>query len=174
MTPAQRRYRQRVADRKCVWCNAGLQDGDRVLCIECEAKKATAKAVYLASERGKASVRRRARTVYAERREAGLCVSGCGTATDRARCEACRLQYAAWQQQHEGRREELRAGCAGCGRLGHNVRACLTEGAAAHWEAIGNRPRAALVRRQLTELRGARRSDAIGVAGIAKWRAKCA
>lgn len=50
-------------------------------------------------------------------------------------------------------------GCSGCGSLGHNVRSCLTEGAADHFDRAGDPIRAARIRRQLAALEESRQVE---------------
>ena len=61
-------------------------------------------------------------------------------------------------------------GCSGCGGLGHNVRSCLTEGAAEHFDRAGNPRRAAQIRRQLAGLERARQAPVLTVGAIALAR----
>lgn len=61
-------------------------------------------------------------------------------------------------------------GCSGCGSLSHNVRSCLTDGAADHFERAGNPRRAAQIRRQIAGLENARRAPVPTVGALALAR----
>ena len=58
-------------------------------------------------------------------------------------------------------------GCSGCGSRAHNVRSCLTKGAAEHFDRAGNPRRAAQIRRQLES---ARQAPVLTVGAIALAR----
>lgn len=59
----------RVADRRCVDCNAGLQDDDGVCCVECVEKRKARSKRYLQSEKGKATRARMSREWYWKHRD---------------------------------------------------------------------------------------------------------
>ena len=98
-------YAARKSARLCVDCAAGLQDTDRIRCVECLAVNYAASSAYRTSEIGRAGNRRRLKARRAARTAAGLCID-CGIATSGPiRCErhrdATKLSTVAWKDRKE-------------------------------------------------------------------------
>lgn len=103
---ARERYAHRVANRRCVACDAGLQPDDGIRCIECAANHRA----YATSERGLAVRAVQLKRRYDQRAAAGLCLScPLPARPGRRRCESCAAQFTAWEEARELRRDEGRA-----------------------------------------------------------------
>lgn len=81
-------YAARVAARRCVRCNAGLQELDGVRCVECTERDRATDYKYKASSHGRAQYAVRQRRWRADARVAGRCADCLAPAAPgRRRCE---------------------------------------------------------------------------------------
>ena len=110
MTAAERnraRYAALKAARQCVYCAAGLQEGDGITCVECTERKAESRARYEASAKGRAAERRHQRKKLARRMANGQCLSCTRPAgPGRRRCDHHLTYQAAAQAVYLDRREQ--------------------------------------------------------------------
>ncbi len=130
MTSVERRerYRARKAARRCVTCEAGLQDEDGVRCVECSERHAARSAVWYKSPRGRRARGEARRERYAANRDviaaavrerylankiAGRCVRCSAPALDDSvRCGPCRDLSRARARETQRRARARRLGRA--------------------------------------------------------------
>lgn len=98
--------RQRVSDRRCVDCAAGLQDEDGVRCVECADRQRESLVRYRQTDKGRTANRRILKKRRDARRAAGQCVDCPSPALPGAsRCEPHRARNALNRQLALIRRE---------------------------------------------------------------------
>ena len=100
------RYARRVAERRCVKCNAGLQPEDGVRCVECVDRAAGIDHRYKHSAKGRATNAVKQRRWRADAKAAGrCCVCLLPAAPGRVRCDRHLAEQKAAQAAYLDRKE---------------------------------------------------------------------
>lgn len=110
---------QRRRDRRCIFCNAGLQELDGVLCVECADKNRETSRAYRATEAGKKADRDNRRKRYhadperfrsrqRERQLEAKCAGKCPVCGDPSGDETVTCDYHAQLARERGRRRNAK------------------------------------------------------------------
>lgn len=110
----------RVAARRCIWCDAGLQDNDGKKCVDCVERQRACRRAYSATEEGNARMRADRRRYYhrnAERlkRETrdrrtefialGVCPLCGGTPSTTTLCESCKARQRIYDARYVAKKK---------------------------------------------------------------------